>query len=117
MPPKMRDYMTTIKAGDFWVAKITFTHGIGAKKRPILILWCDGDDVIVAVVTSAQPRTQTDVILKDWQQNGLKLPSTIRLSRLDSLEKSLLIAKIGHLTTDDAQNLLNVWNTHVKPQF
>ena len=117
MPPKMKDYMTTIKAGDFWVAKITFTNGIAAKKRPVLILWCDGDDVIVAVVTSAQPRTQADVILKNWQQSGLKVSSTVSLSRLDSLEKSLLIAKIGHLTTDDAQNLLSVWNTHVKPQF
>ncbi len=106
-----------IKAGDFWVAKITFTDGINFKKRPVLILWCDGDDVIVAVVTSAQPRTQTDVVLKDWQKSGLKLASTVRLSRLDSLEKSLLIAKIGHLTTDDAQNLLNTWNKYIKPQF
>lgn len=70
---KMRDCMTTIKAGDFWVAKITFTNGVDSKKRPILVLWSDGDDVIVVVVTSAQPRSQTDVLLKDWRSSGLKV--------------------------------------------
>jgi mRNA interferase MazF len=29
--------MTTIKAGEIWVAAITFTNGISSKKRPVLI--------------------------------------------------------------------------------
>ncbi len=58
--------MTTIQADEFWVADIPFTSGSGTKKRPILILWLDGNDAIVAVVTSAQPRTPTDVTLNDW---------------------------------------------------
>lgn len=109
--------MTIINAGDFWVAKITFTDGVNSKKRPVLILWCDADDVIVAVVTSAQPRSKTDVSLQDWKTSGLKVASTVRLSRLDSLEKSLLLKKIGHISTRDAQNILQVWNSHVKPVF
>ncbi|WPF88827.1 hypothetical protein WEU38_00705 [Cyanobacterium aponinum AL20118] len=47
-------------------AKINFTDGISFKKRPVLILWCDGDDVIVAVVISAQPRSNTDIVLEKW---------------------------------------------------
>jgi mRNA interferase MazF len=109
--------MTTIRAGDFWIAEITFTSGVSSKKRPVLILWCDGDDVIVAVVTSAQPRSQTDIPLKHWQESGLKIPSTVRLSRLDSLEKSILLTKIGHISATDAENILNVWISFVKPQF
>jgi len=46
-----------------------------SKKRPVLILWCDGDDVIVAVVTSAQPRSNTDIVLEKWRESGLKVPS------------------------------------------
>ena len=107
----------TIKAGDFWVAKITFTNGIDSKKRPVLVLWIDGDGVIVAVVTSASPRSQTDVFLKDWRSSGLKVASTVRLSRLDSLEKSLLLKKIGHISTHDARNILQVWSEYVKPLF
>jgi mRNA interferase MazF len=49
--------MTTIQAGDFWVAEIAYTSGAASKKRPVLILWIDGNDAIVAAVTSAQART------------------------------------------------------------
>ncbi len=46
-----------IQAGEFWVAEIPFTSGMGSKKRPILVLWINGNDVVAAVVTSANPRT------------------------------------------------------------
>ncbi len=113
----MKDYMTTIKAGEIWVAAIPFTKGVSSKKRPVLILWLDRDDVVLAAVTSAQPRTQTDVLLRDWSTSGLRVASTVRLSRLDCLEKSLLITKLGQLSQEDADNLREVWNTHIKPQF
>ncbi|MDJ0579676.1 type II toxin-antitoxin system PemK/MazF family toxin [Crocosphaera sp.] len=109
--------MMTIQPGDFWVAEIPFTNGVSSKKRPVLVLWCDGNDVVVAVVTSAQPRSQTDVKLNDWAMSGLRLPSTVRLSRLDCLENSLLLGKIGHISIQDSQTILNVWNLYVKPQF
>ena len=53
----------TISPGDFWIANITFTDGSAAKKRPVLILWLDGKDVVIAAVTSAPPRSITDVAL------------------------------------------------------
>lgn len=60
--------MTTIRAGDLWIADIPFTNGAASKKRPVLILWIDGRDVVVAAVTSAHPRTQTDVVLTIGRQ-------------------------------------------------
>lgn len=51
--------------GDFWVAQIPFTDGSGTKRRPVLVLWLDGQDAVVAAVTSAAPRTSTDVPLAD----------------------------------------------------
>jgi mRNA interferase MazF len=109
--------MTTIRAGDFWVAEIPFTSGAASKKRPVLILWIDGNDVIVAAVTSAAPRTETDVVLNDWAISGLRVASTVRLSRLDCLESSLLLAKIGSLSVRDAEKLKEVWEFHIKLQF
>ncbi|MEH2446472.1 MAG: hypothetical protein V7K18_12010 [Nostoc sp.] len=44
--------MTTIQAGEFWVADIPFTSGGGSKKPPVLVLWIDANDVVVAIVTS-----------------------------------------------------------------
>ncbi|MDF5728098.1 MAG: type II toxin-antitoxin system PemK/MazF family toxin [Rhizonema sp. PD38] len=109
--------MTTIQAGEFWVANISFTSALGFKKRPILVLWLDGDDVVAAVVTSAKPRTQTDVALNDWAASGLRVASTVRLSRLDSLEQSLLLTKIGQISESDAERLKEVWEMYIKPQF
>ena len=42
-------------AGEFWLADIPFTNGVASKLRPVLLLWEDAADVVVAVVTSANP--------------------------------------------------------------
>jgi hypothetical protein len=51
----------TIRPGEFWVAAIPFTSGTTSKKRPVLVLWLESQDAVVAAVTSAKPRSQTDV--------------------------------------------------------
>jgi len=107
----------TIHPGDFWVAEIPFTDGSASKKRPVLVLWLDGQDVVVAAVTSAAPRTLTDVSLVDWRASGLRIPSTVRLSRLDCLEQFLLLFRLGQVSLADAQRLKDVWAVHIKPQF
>ena len=73
--------------------------------------------MIVAAITSALPRSETDVTLNDWQQSGSRVASVVRLARLDCLEKSLLIAHIGRVSQADAQRLLDVWTSDIKPQF
>ena len=79
----------TIRPGEYWVADITFANASGSKKRPILILWLDGTDVVAAAVASANPRSTMDVGLADWKTSGLRRASTVRLSRLDCQEQSL----------------------------
>ncbi|MEG4329435.1 hypothetical protein [Microcoleus sp. herbarium5] len=60
------------------MANIPFTNGADSKKRPILLLWLDGEDVVAAAVNSAKPRSQTDVFLNDWSVSGLRVASTVR---------------------------------------
>jgi hypothetical protein len=43
----------TIRPGDFWVADILFTDQRASKKRPVLVLWLDAADVVVAAVNAA----------------------------------------------------------------
>jgi mRNA interferase MazF len=117
MPQKMKGFTMIIQPGEFWVADIPFTNGRASKKRPILVLWIDENDAVVAVVTSAKPRTNLDILLKDWSESGLRVASTVRLSRLDCLEKQLLLIKIGQISTRDARELNMVWHEYVKPQF
>lgn len=59
-----------IQPGDLWLADIPFTNATGSKKRPVLVLWVDAQDLVVAAVTSASPRSTTDVPLHDWQPSG-----------------------------------------------
>ena len=107
----------TAQAGELWVADIPFTNGLASKKRPVLVLWLDGQDAVVAAVTSAAARSSTDVPLTAWQASGLRRPSTVRLARLDCLEQSLLLHRLGQLEPHDAQRLHAIWNQHIKPQF
>jgi mRNA interferase MazF len=106
-----------IQPGEFWVADIPFTSGSGSKKRPVLVLWLDGLDVVVAAVTSAAPRSPTDVPQADRQAAGLGVPSTVRLSRLDCLEQVLLIHKLGPISAADAQAVKTARSEHIKPAF
>lgn len=82
-----------------------------------MVLWLDVQDLVVAAVTSASPRSTTDVSLVDWQSSGLRVPSTVRLSRLDCLEQRLLLGKLGHLSSGDAQRLQQVWVSEIRLQF
>ncbi len=107
----------TIQPGEFWVADIPFTDATGSKKRPVLVLWLDGADLVAAAVTSAAPRSRSDVALTDWKSSGLRVASTVRLSRLDCLEQSLMLGRIGTISSTDAAAVKQVRANHVKPQF
>lgn len=107
----------TILPGEFWLADIPFTDNSGSKVRPVLVLWLDAADVVVAAVTSARIRSVTDLLLTEWATSGLRLPSTVRLARLDCLEQQLLIHRLGKVSANDAQLIKTVWTAHVKPQF
>ena len=106
-----------IQAGELWLADIPFTDGRASKVRPVLLLWLDGLDTVVAAVTSVAPRTPSDVLLKDWNGAGLRVASTVRLARLDCLEQSLLFRRLGAITSADAVSLKSTWDVHIKPRF
>ena len=103
--------------GEVWLADIPFTNGVASKLRPVLVLWTDAADVVVVAVTSAQPRSTTDVALQNWSAAGLRVASTVRLSRLDCLEQILLRRRLGVLTPTDAEQLKRVWANEIRLRF
>jgi mRNA interferase MazF len=107
----------TIRPGEFCVADIPYTNFGGSKKRPVLVLWLDGADAVAATVTTAAPRSHFDVALADWKASGLRRASTVRLSRLDCLEQSLFIGRIGAISPADGDRVKQTWSKHIKPQF
>ena len=109
--------MMTPQPGEFWVADVPFAQGRDSKKRPVLVLWLEGQTAVVAAVTSARPRCATDVPLVEWPSEGLRLASTLRLSCLDCFEHSLLLKRLGHIGSQDAERVRAIWQQHVQPQF
>jgi len=107
----------TASPGELWVACIPFTDQTGFKARPVLILWLDAQDAVVASITTSSVRSRTDVALLDWKMSGLRAPSTARLSRLATLDQQLFQQRLGRITDADAQRLKDAWNQYVKLQF
>ena len=105
------------KAGEIWLADIPFTSGVASKLRPVFVLWEDAADVVVAAVTSAAPRSATDVPLQDWAAEGLRVASTVRLSRLDCLEQVLLRRRLGVISKRDAVGVKTTWTQEIRLRF
>jgi mRNA interferase MazF len=100
--------------GELWIADIPFVQGGGSKLRPVLVLWIDGVDRIVATVTSSPSRTPADVQLQDWQPSGLLKPSVVRLMRPSALLHSRLTRRIGVISRRDARTPNKAWAKHLK---
>jgi mRNA interferase MazF len=84
--------------GDVILLKFPFTDNQNYKKRPgLLIKDCEDGDIIVCRITSQRYNTKYDVVIKDWQNSGLKLPSTIRVHKIATLEKVMVVLVMGKL--------------------
>lgn len=86
----------------------------GSKKRPACVVSTaayndQSPDLILAMVTSSRSRLQRpglgDAVVQDWRKAGLRLPSTIRASRLLVVERRLLGPTLGDLTARDVKTL------------
>jgi mRNA interferase MazF len=69
-----------------------------------------GPDGLVCRITSVPHRGFFDLPVTDWQEAGLEKPSTIRLSRLVTVEKPLLRVRIGRLVREDLDRVRTLWN-------
>ncbi len=88
--------------GEVLLSLLAFSDAQGAKRRPVLVVRDFGDDdLLVVPVTSHPMRTATDVVLNQWSEAGLKLPSTVRMEKFTTVEKSCIARKLGGLSPND----------------
>lgn len=86
-----------------------FSHLGGVKKRPALVLADTGDeDLVVCRITSELSRDPYDYLIKDWKDCGLLLPSCIRLPKIATLGKQLVLKKLGRLGSPERRNVRSV---------
>jgi mRNA-degrading endonuclease toxin of MazEF toxin-antitoxin module len=89
--------------GEIWLAEIPFTSGVAAKRRPVLVLWVDAADVVVAAVTSAAVRSSTDVPLQDWSAEGLRAASATAIGaerRRGTLLRRTILRRFPRMVAD-----------------
>lgn len=88
--------------GEVLLAWLMFSDGQGSKRRPVLVVHDFGDDdLLVVPVTSHPARTVGDAVVSKWNEAGLKLPSTVRVEKLATIEKSCVERKLGRLLPAD----------------
>lgn len=91
-----------MKKGDVVLIKFPFTDLSGSKNRPALILISRESDVVVSFITSNIFHSEHwDVALQPNKQNGLKKTSVIKVAKLATLNKGLVLGKIGHINSSE----------------
>lgn len=101
--------MTPFKAGDVVAVEFPFSDFQTIKRRPGLVLVGGEMDLLVARLTTHPPREPSDVELKHWSKIGLPRASTVRLTKLVTLDLRLVHHKIGRLHPDDGRAVLQAW--------
>ena len=106
MPPTI-----IYKFGDLVLVPFPFTDQTSTKQRPAIVVSsaaCNDarPDLILMAVTShiRVPSATGDVTIRAWQEAGLIRPSVIK-PLLTTLEKRLVIKRLGRLSEQDRQAL------------
>ncbi|WP_194975155.1 type II toxin-antitoxin system PemK/MazF family toxin [Aquiflexum lacus] len=104
-----------MQKGDIVLVQFPFTDLTGNKNRPALILRSGTLDVTVSFIsTQLHWQEPSDLLLQPNSINGLKKPSLIRIGKIATIEKSLVIGKLGNIDSEEIgelnKKLIQVFN-------
>ncbi len=95
-----------MKKGDLVLLSFPFTDLKGKKIRPALVLVISDLDIIVAFITTQfKWQNKFDITLEPNKINGLKKTSLLRLSKITTLDRDLVLGKLGELNRNDIENI------------
>jgi hypothetical protein len=100
--------------GQIFICRFPFTSGATSKPQPALVLFDLMQDVLVCRITSVFRNGPLDIVLADWAQAGLAMPSVARLDRLVTVEKTLLGHRLGVLSQPDQAAVRAAWKKHMQ---
>ena len=92
--------------GDIILVKFPFTDFSGNKLRPAAILAETEHDVTVSFITTQMDWQEvTDIVIKPSESNGIKKDSLIRVAKIATIDKDLVLGLIGKLTQSEISEL------------
>lgn len=84
--------------GDIVLIPFPFTDLSGQKNRPAIVLIDNDVDVTVCFLTTQLKwHGEFDIVVEPSSQNGLKRTSLVRLSKLATLDKEIILGRLGTL--------------------
>lgn len=106
--------MTIYKFGDVILVPFPFTDGSSSKKRPAIVISSDSYDrskpdlILIAVTSQVNTSLQFgEALVTDWSAAGLLKPSVFK-PVIATVEKNLVIRKLGELQSSDLEALGNM---------
>ena len=105
---------TSFKIGDIVSVQFPYSDLQGSKRRPGLVLHVDEKDVLLVRITTRPPTVATDVSLAHWTESGLPRASTVRLTKLASIDQGLIHRPVGRLHPADAAAVMQAMEKWVR---
>jgi len=65
-----------------------------------VLIDCESDVTLAFISTQLSWKEVTDILLKPTNNNGLKKESLVRLSKIATIDKNLVLGRIGRLDAD-----------------
>lgn len=111
-------YTMIYEQSDIVLIPFPFSDLKGVKKRPALVLsksdvQKETNHVICMMITSVQPSTMFDVIIKNWRESGLLKPSIARTNKVFTIDAPVILKKMGTLDQEEFQNILDVFSKNI----
>ncbi len=105
-------YNPMFKQADIVVVKFPFTDGSDFKKRPALIISNElvnkTGDYLIVQITSKFNNDALSLLIEDTDcLQPLQLESYIRIHKISTLHKSLILAKITEVKTDFFKSVID----------
>ncbi|SDH09041.1 type II toxin-antitoxin system PemK/MazF family toxin [Psychroflexus sediminis] len=95
-----------MKKGDIVLIPFPFTDLSGSKNRPAVVLISTDEDVSICFMTTQLKwQSDFDVNIQPSETNGLKKESLIRLNKLATINKNLVLGRLGGLDTNELKKL------------
>jgi mRNA interferase MazF len=103
-----------MKKGDIVLIPFPFTDLSGNKNRPAVVLIESDDDVTVCFITTQLKwMTEFDMTLQPSDVNGLKITSLLRLNKFATIDKDLIIGRLGSLNNEQ----IKILNSNLAKSF
>ena len=109
--------MKVIRPQEVWFAEFPFQEDeTQSKDRPVIVLDVDDEkcSVLSLKVTSTPPYSEFEIELFDWQKIPLHHKSTADVSSARLILKKDFRRKLGRLSENDWQNVINLYAQYLE---